>query len=139
MLRPQDTSQPSEGIGAWTRDLFQGRHPTFRPDCATIVEDTRSKAIVSSVLLISQTWAFGGVPIAVGQPELIATHPDYRERGLVRAQLEVVHGWSAARGHQLLAINRHPGVLPPLRLRAGAPAGWRSRAPHVEPAAPGSG
>jgi hypothetical protein len=34
----------------------------------------------------------------------VGTHPEYRRRGLVRAQLEFVHGWSAARGELLQAI-----------------------------------
>jgi hypothetical protein len=31
--------------------------------------------------LISQTWTYGGIPIAVGNPELVGTHPEYRGRG----------------------------------------------------------
>jgi hypothetical protein len=81
-----------------------GRHPTFTAGDATVVEDTRTGAIVSSILLITQTWSFGGIAIEVGQPELVGTHADHRGRGLVRAQFETIHGWSAERGHQLLAI-----------------------------------
>lgn len=108
-LRFQDAPEPSPVMAAWTRDLLSGRHPTFRPENATIVEDTRRGAIVSSIMLVPQTWAFGGVRIGVGQPELIATHPDYRGRGLVRAQLETVHRWSAERGDLVLVISGIPG------------------------------
>jgi len=104
VLRPQDATEPNATMAAWTRDLFTGRHPTFTPDQATVVEHRPSGAIVSSALLISQTWSFAGVPIRVGQPELVGTHIDYRGRGLVRAQFEVLHRWSADRGHQLQAI-----------------------------------
>lgn len=104
VLRPQDLPEPDPAFGDWTRDLFAGRHPSFTPADATIVEDTRTGAIVSSVLLIPQTWSFGGIPVTVGQPELVGTHADYRGRGLARAQFEVIHRWSAERGHQLLAI-----------------------------------
>src|SRR6266852_2134824 len=104
VLRPQDAPEPDPGLAAWTCDLLSGRHPTFTPGDATVIEDTRTGAIVSSVLLISQTWSFGGVPLKVGPPELVGTHPDYRGRGLVRAQFETIHQWSARRGHQLLAI-----------------------------------
>jgi hypothetical protein len=104
VLRPQDAPEPSPRFAGWTRDLMTGRHPTFTPADATIVEDTRAGAIVSSVLLISQTWCFAGIPLRVGQPELVGTHADYRGRGLVRAQFETLHDWSAQRGHQLLGI-----------------------------------
>src|SRR5882672_7400606 len=93
VLRPQDATEPNATMAAWTRDLFTGRHPTFTPDQATVVEHRPSGAIVSSALLISQTWSFAGVPIRVGQPELVGTHVDYRGRGLVRAQFEVLHRW----------------------------------------------
>lgn len=108
-LRFQDAPEPSRFMAAWTRDLITGRHPTFRPESATIVEDTRRRLIVSSIMLIPQTWAFGGIPVEIAQPELIATHPDYRGRGVVRAQLETVHRWSAERGDLLLIISGIPG------------------------------
>ena len=63
-----------------------------------MVEDTASGRIVSALFLIPQVWSYAGVSIKAGQPELIATHPDYRRRGLVRAQFEVIHDWSRAGG-----------------------------------------
>src|SRR5713226_7075807 len=104
VLRPQDATEPNATMAAWTRDLFTGRHPTFTPDQATVVEHRSSGTIVSSVLLISQIWSFAGIPVRVGQPELVGTHVDYRGRGLVRAQFEVIHRWSDEHGHQLQAI-----------------------------------
>jgi hypothetical protein len=103
-LRGQDAAAPSRAMTAWERDLIQGRHPSFRAGDATVVVDSRTGAIVSCLHLLSQTWAYGGVPIAVGQPELIGTLPERRGGGLVRAQFEVVHDWSVRRGHQMLAI-----------------------------------
>ena len=96
--------EPDESVGAWTRDLVSGGHPTFRTDDFTLVEDTRSGDIVSSLCLLSQTWSYAGVPIDVGVPELVGTHPEYRRRGLVRAQLEVVHNWGVSRGQSVQAI-----------------------------------
>jgi hypothetical protein len=108
MLRGQDAGEPSRGMAAWTRDLAEGRHPSFRAADTTVVVDTRSRALVSCLHLFSHTWTYAGVPVAVGQPDLIATAPEYRGAGLVRRQFEVVHGWSAARGHQMLAITGIP-------------------------------
>jgi hypothetical protein len=34
--------------------------------------------------LISQIWAYEGIPFGVGRPELVGTLPEYRNRGLVR-------------------------------------------------------
>src|SRR5262249_46607935 len=80
----------------------------FRPGDCTIVADAATGAIVSCLHLVSQAWTYGGVPIAVGQPELIGTLPQLRGRHLVRKQFEVVHAWSAARGHQMQVISGIP-------------------------------
>jgi hypothetical protein len=97
-----------EGLAAWTRDLAGGAHPTFCPEDFTIVEDTRTGRIVSSLNLISQTWTYAGIPFGVGRPELVGTLPEYRKRGLVRAQMEVVQQWSAERGELAQGITGIP-------------------------------
>ncbi len=81
MLRAQDAAEPSRSLTAWTHDLIGGRHPTFRPGDATLVVDRRTGVIVSCLPLLSHTWTYGGVPIAVGQPELIGTLPERRGGG----------------------------------------------------------
>ena len=99
---------PSVGIAAWTQDLLTGDHPSFGVADFTIVEEARTGAIVSSLNLISQTWAYDGIPFGVGRPELVGTCPEYRHRGLVRAQFEVIHQWSAERAEQVQAITGIP-------------------------------
>lgn len=93
-----------EGAAALTRDLMSGVHPTADAGDFTVVEDTHTGAIVSSLGLISQTWSYGGIEFGVGRPELVGTHPDYRRRGLMQAQFEVIHEWSSERGQKLQAI-----------------------------------
>ncbi len=100
--------QPDVRVAAWTRDLLERPHPTFGADDFTVVEDIASGKIVSSLNLISQTWSYAGIPFGVGRPELVGTLPEYRNRGLVRAQFEVVHAWSAARGELVQAITGIP-------------------------------
>lgn len=93
---------------AWIRELMTGRHPTFNAEDFSVVIDTRTDEIVSSLNLISQTWLYEGIEFEVGQLELFTTHPDYRRRGLVREQVGVVHQWSTERGHKLQAISGIP-------------------------------
>ncbi len=100
--------EPSEGLRVWTLDLMRGRLPGTDASDFTVVEDTNTGAIVSSLNLISQTWSYGGIEFDVGRIELVATHPDYRRRGLVREQMEVVHRWSAERGELVQSITGIP-------------------------------
>lgn len=91
-------------VSFWTRDLMSGRHPTVQATDFTVVEDTRSNQIISSLCVIPQTWAYSGIPFQVGRPELIATDPAYRRRGLVRKQFEFIHSRSAANGEMMQVI-----------------------------------
>ncbi len=95
-------------LAAWTRDLLTRPHPTFAPGDFTIVEETASGRIVSSCNLISQQWAYEGIPFGVGRVELVGTLAEFRGRGLVRAQFEELHKWSAARGEALQSITGIP-------------------------------
>lgn len=99
--------EPELPVGYWTQDLFTN-HPTTSPQDFTVVEDTKSGKIVSTLCLISQTWTYGGIPFPVGRPELVGTDPEYRNRGLIRKQFKVIHQWSAERGEILQAITGIP-------------------------------
>jgi hypothetical protein len=100
--------QPDEKVRAWTYDLMAKPHPTFRASDFTIVEEVTSSRIVSAMNLIPQTWAFAGIPFKVGRPELVGTLPEYRKRGLVRRQFEIIHQWSAQNGDLVQAITGIP-------------------------------
>jgi hypothetical protein len=100
--------QPDERVGAWTRDLMERPHPVFNVGDFTVIEEPSSGRLVSTMSLISQTWRYDGIPFGVGRPELVATLPEHRNRGLVRAQFEVIHAWSAERGEMLQAITGIP-------------------------------
>lgn len=104
----RDDGKLEERVGAWTRDLMEKSHPTFKEGDFTIVEDTGQQKIVSTMNLISQTWSYAGIPFRVGRPELVGTLPEYRNRGLVRAQFDLVHQWSAERAELVQAITGIP-------------------------------
>jgi predicted N-acetyltransferase YhbS len=107
--REPDVEGSSEAIAESVKDLMGGDHPTCGVSDFTLVEDRGTGKIVSSMVLIPQTWSYGGIEFGVGRSELVGTHPDYRRRGLVRAQYEVIHEWSASRGHKIQAITGIPG------------------------------
>ncbi|MCP4165581.1 MAG: GNAT family N-acetyltransferase [Chloroflexi bacterium] len=106
--RMHDENQDIDHFGALSRDFMEGKHPLIGPSDFTMVEDTSTGRIISSMNLISQTWSYGGVPFKLGRPELVGTDPEYRRRGLVRRQFEVIHRLSAKRGELMLAITGIP-------------------------------
>lgn len=99
---------PDEWVGVWTRDMMRGDHPTTGARDFLIVEDTRTGAIASSLCTISQRWSYSGIPFGVGRPEMVGTHPNYRRRGLVRAQFAVIHQWSVERSEAVQVIGGIP-------------------------------
>jgi hypothetical protein len=98
----------TQRVAAWTHDLLARPHPTLRPDDFTIIEETASGRIVSTMNLIPQTWTYEGIEFGVGRPELVGTLPEYRNRGLVRLQFEEIHKWSAERGQMVQGITGIP-------------------------------
>ena len=91
-----------------TRDLMSGAHPTCKASDFTVVEDTQTGKLVSSMCLISQTWTYSGIPFPLGRPEFVATEAAYRRRGLVRKQFDVIHALSEARGELMQGITGIP-------------------------------
>jgi hypothetical protein len=71
-------------------------HPDVGPRKFTVAVD--GDRVVSSLCLLTAGLRIGNVDLAVGQPEFVATVVRQEHRGLVRAQMRVVHDWSARRG-----------------------------------------
>lgn len=108
MFSDPETHVPDPWVGVWTRDMVRGDHPTIAVDDFIIVEEAATGRIASAMNLIPQTWSYGGVEFGVGRVEQVATRPDLRNRGLVRAQFDVIHRWSSERGHLVQAITGIP-------------------------------
>ena len=92
------------------RRHMRGGFPLVGPGDCALVEDTHhaDRPIVACTFLWREEWAYEGIPFHVGRPENIATDPAYRNRGLVRAMIELVHARSAAEGHLVQAITGIP-------------------------------
>ena len=108
-MHSDDPEKPETWLAHWTEDLMRGDHPTTAAsDFTVVVDENADGKIISSMNLISQTWLYEGIPIGVGRPELVATDPDYRRRGLVREQFAAIHAKSEARGELVQAITGIP-------------------------------
>lgn len=101
--------EPEVWLGHWTRGLLDGSHPYVGFEDFIVVEDTETRKIVSTLMVIPQTWTYGGViDFKVGRIELVATHPDYRRKGLIRKQFDVMHAICAERGYPVQGITGIP-------------------------------
>jgi hypothetical protein len=108
-IHSDNPDEPLQFLGHWTRDLMNGRHPTTQAsDFTVVVDENNGGQIVSTLVLISQTWSYAGIPFGVGRPELVGTDAAYRRRGLVRLQMDAVHAKSAARGELVQGITGIP-------------------------------
>jgi hypothetical protein len=73
-----------EIVGMTRRLLLEHPHVTGR-DFA-FVEDASGK-VVSSLCVIPWLWSYAGMPLPVGEMGIVGTLEEYRNRGLVRAQI----------------------------------------------------
>ncbi|MEP6986896.1 MAG: GNAT family N-acetyltransferase [Chloroflexota bacterium] len=103
-----ETPEAKNAFIHWVRDLIN-THPTMtHDDFFVVVDPAKDDMIAAATLLIPHRWRYEDIPLVVGRPELVATHPDYRKRGLVRTLFEAVHERSAALGQQMQVITGIP-------------------------------
>ncbi len=77
-----------KAVSVLTRSWLNGPHPAIQWSDFLFVEDVRKGEIVSTLALLPQTCTYDGIPLRAGQVALVATHPQYRRRGLMRAQMQ---------------------------------------------------
>jgi len=95
----------SDSIKLWQRDLFDRPHPTVTLDDMMVVADRRTGDIVASLMIVPQVWSYARVSFGVGRPELAATRPDYRGRGLMAHLMWSLAKRSEARGELVQAAS----------------------------------
>ncbi|GCF06880.1 GNAT family N-acetyltransferase [Dictyobacter arantiisoli] len=110
VFREKAEDPPNKNIQKRVRMLMHGLTPVMGPDDYAIVEDPRQtdNPVVAGISLQRLDWHYDNIPIQVGRPEIVFTHPDYRNRGLIRQLFDMVHARSAAEGRLLEGITGIP-------------------------------
>ncbi len=111
----------NESLANLMREVMSGQNPVMSAGDFALVEDTRrtehplvedtrrtEHPLVAGTCFWRQTWEYEGIPFVIGRPEIVATDPDYRNRGLVRAIFELIHARSEAEGHLVQGITGIP-------------------------------
>jgi GNAT superfamily N-acetyltransferase len=85
---------------------MSGDFPLMGPGDYAVIEDVGKEGnpLVACTCLWRREWEYDGIAFGVGQPEYVATHPDYRNRGLIRKLFEMVHARSESEGHLVQGI-----------------------------------
>jgi len=99
------TVSEAEGI---TCAYLPRHHPEASYDDFLFVEDECTGAVVSTICLIPWHCRYEDVTLDVAMLEMVATHPDYRHRGLIRAQVNRFHQMVSERGFDLSIIEGIP-------------------------------
>ena len=110
VFRDKPDDPPNQAMINRMAVLFSPGQPLMGPGDFAVVEDTNraERPIVACACLWRQCWSYGGIPFGLGRPEYVATLPEYRNRGLIRAVFEMLHARSAARGDLVQAITGIP-------------------------------
>lgn len=100
----EDSGTEAYWIANWIRDLVGKPHPTLDLEDVIIVEDVVNDRIASTTTYLTQTWSYDGVEFEIGRPEIVGTAKEYRNRGLIRKQFDVMHRWASERGHLVQVV-----------------------------------
>ena len=110
VFREKESDPPNQGMISEVHELMSGKNPLMGSGDYGVVEDTGKEGnpIVACTCLWHNQWEYEGIPFDMGQPEIVATDPNYRNKGLIRALFEMVHARSESRGDMVQAITGIP-------------------------------
>lgn len=95
-------------ISGITTERILRHFPRMTLDDFLFIEDERSGEVVSTTCLIPWECRFDQVVLNVAMLEVVATHPAYRRRGLIRTQIAAFHKAVAAQNFDLSIIEGIP-------------------------------
>jgi GNAT superfamily N-acetyltransferase len=109
-LRRAEDEMPNPRTVAGTHLVMQSDFPYMSVGDGAVVEDPArdESSIVACIFFWRHTWSFAGIPFGITRPEMVATEPSYRRRGLIRALFEMIHARGASEGHLLSTITGIP-------------------------------
>jgi len=107
VFRDETNGAHNTYLMAYADDLLSGRHPMGSPDDFAVVADADNR-IVATTVLMRMPLEYAGVAVPSGRPELVASHPDVRNRGYIRKIFQLIHAKSEARGDLMQGITGIP-------------------------------
>jgi predicted N-acetyltransferase YhbS len=91
-----------------TCECLLRHHPKINQDDFWLVEDLKTGEVVATSCLLPWECRHDGVSLRLAMLEMVLTHPNYRGKGLVRAQIDHFHHQVLTRGFDLCVIGGIP-------------------------------
>lgn len=109
-FRDKADEPPNEDLRDLVRSFLHGRCPFLTPYDFGIIEDTskEGRPVVACACHWQHEWEYEGLRFPVGRPEIVASDPQYRHRGLIRELFALLHARSEAEGRPVQAITGIP-------------------------------
>lgn len=101
---------PSETMRDLVTRWLDGETPFMGPSDFVVIEDTTRDGhpVVACACHLREEWTFDDISIPVSRPEIVATDPRYRNRGLIREIFAELHARFTAEGRPVQAITGIP-------------------------------
>ncbi len=100
-------NQVVTGEGPIAERLIKHR-PGANSDDFFIVRDTQTGEVISTTCLLPWQICYGGAMLKTAMLEMVVTHPEYRRKGLIRAQVQHFQRLVQERGYDLSIIQGIP-------------------------------
>src|SRR5580700_4665978 len=111
VFRDKEDEPINIGMMDRVRQHMSGDFPLMGPGDYAVIEERTGKEgnpLVACTCLWRREWEYEGIAFGVGQPEFVATHPNYRNRGLIRALFDMLHARCEAEGRLVQGITGIP-------------------------------
>ncbi|MFM7679905.1 MAG: GNAT family N-acetyltransferase [Roseiflexaceae bacterium] len=102
-------SEYNRYVAKYCRDFTSKYHPLSSANELAVVVNPAG-TVVAGTVLMRVPIDYAGIELSMGKPEVVATHPDYRNRGYVREIFKLLHARSHARGDLVQCITGIPYI-----------------------------
>ena len=102
-------SEYNRYVAKYCRDFTSTYHPQSSANELAVVVNT-AQEVVAGAVLMRVPLNYAGIDLSMGKPEVVATHPEYRNRGYIREIFRLLHARSHARGDLLQGITGIPYI-----------------------------
>ncbi len=109
VVKESAESEYNRYVAKFCRDITSNYHPHSSANELAVVVNPAG-TVVAGTTLMRVPMNYAGIDISLGKPEVVATHPDYRNRGYIKHIFALLHARSHARGDLLQGITGVPYI-----------------------------